>query len=114
MQPRGRYRVGRSCKPAHALDLILMLQKLHAFYLARTPLPPFRMAITADATTKSCHYAAAGSAQRNVMPTTSSFLGDFASKVQHDFDTGVLTSAALQRQARSNWREAAGWWGCVH
>jgi hypothetical protein len=60
--------------------------------------PEHRMAIMADASTKPCHFKAAGRAQTSIMPTTSTFLGDLASQVQTDYDTGVLTSAAQQRR----------------
>lgn len=66
-----------------------------------------------DACTKPCHFASAGRAQRDLAPSSSSYLGVEAHRVVADYDSGVLVSKAQERY-RQHCATAAVDDGCPH
>lgn len=64
---------------------------------AGTPLPPYIIAIMADACTKAAHFASAGRSQIGIAPWSMAFLAEVARRVIERFRAGELTSAAQQQ-----------------
>lgn len=54
----------------------------------------YKLAVMADANTKSAHFSSAGRSQKEIAPRSSSYLGSVAEEVQQQFEEGKLTSSA--------------------
>jgi hypothetical protein len=85
------------------LDLVLPLigasptQPSGLLSRAGKPLPKYNVAIMADACNKAAHFSSAGRAQRDVLPWSSTYLGEVARDVLGKFRSGELTSEAQLR-----------------
>ena len=59
-------------------------------------MPDLPIAVTADGHTKMPRYLAAGTAQAEITPTSSAYVGQLADDVLNDFDTNVLQATVQQ------------------
>ena len=69
---------------------------LFASHSSGTPVLEHHMAVMADASTKSCHYAPAGRSQQGAVATTFSYFAELSRQVLEDHAVGRMTSPAQQ------------------